>query len=48
MKKRIIICLVALVLILAVCLIAWPAGNNITEETTTPSSCQTDPAEKET
>ena len=48
MKKRIIICLVALVLILAVGLIAWPAGNNITEETTTPSSCQTDPAETET
>ena len=48
MKKRIIICLVALVLILTVGLIAWPAGNNITEETTTPSSCQTDPVETET
>ena len=48
MKKRIIICLVALVLILAVCLIAWPAGNKIGEETTTPNSCQTDPAETET
>ena len=48
MKKRIIICLVALVLILAIGLIAWPAGNNITEETTTPSSCQTDPIETET
>ena len=48
MKKRIIICLVALVLILAVGLITWPAGNNITEETTTPSSCQTDPVKTET
>lgn len=48
MKKRIIICLVALVLILAVCLIAWPAGNKTGEETTTPSSCQTDPVETET
>ena len=47
MKKRIIICLVALVLILAVGLIAWPAGNKIGEETTTPSSCQTDPVETE-
>ena len=48
MKKRIIICLVALVLILAVCLIAWPAGNKTGEEMTTPSSCQTDPVETET
>ena len=48
MKKRIIICLVALVLILTGCLIAWPAGNKTGEERTTPSSCQTDPAEKET
>ena len=48
MKKRIIICLVALVLILAVCLIAWSAGNKTGEETTTPSSCQTDPVETET
>ena len=48
MKKRIIICLVALVLILAVCLIAWPVGDDIGEETTTPSSCQTDPVETET
>ena len=48
MKKRIIICLVALVLILAVGLIAWPAGNKTGDETTTPSSCQTDPVETET
>ena len=48
MKKRIIICLVALVLILAVGLIGWPAGNKTGEETTTPSSCQTDPVETET
>ena len=48
MKKRIIICLVALVLILAVYLIAWPAGNKTGDETTTPSSCQTDPVETET
>ena len=47
MKKRIIICLVALVLILAVGLIAWPAGNKTGDETTTPSSCQTDPVETE-
>ena len=45
MKKRIIICLVALVLILAVGLIAWSVGNETGEETTTPSSCQTDPVE---
>ena len=48
MKKRIIICLVALVLILAVGLIAWPAGNKTDDETTTLSSCQTDPVETET
>ncbi|MBQ5867394.1 MAG: hypothetical protein IIW56_12055, partial [Oscillospiraceae bacterium] len=48
MKKRIIICLVALVLILAVGLIAWPAVNKTGDETTTPSSCQTDPVETET
>ena len=47
MKKRIIICLVALVLILAVGLVTWSAGNNTGEETTTPSSCQTDPVETE-
>ena len=47
MKKRIIFCLVALVLILAVGLIAWPAGNKTGDETTTPSSCQTDPVETE-
>ena len=48
MKKRIIICLAALVLILAVGLIAWPAGNKTGDEMTTPSSCQTDPVETET
>ena len=47
MKKRIIICLVALVLILSVGLITWPAGNDIGQNQTTPSSCQTDPAETE-
>ena len=48
MKKRIIICLVALVLILAVGVIAWPAGDDIGQNQTTPSSCQTDPVETET
>ena len=48
MRKKHLVILALAILILVWCLIAWPAGNNITEETTTPSSCQTDPVETET
>ena len=48
MRKKHLVILALAILILVWCLIAWPAGNNITEATTTPSSCQTDPAETET
>lgn len=48
MQKKYLIILVLSILILVGCLIAWPAGDDIGQNQTTPSSCQTDPVETET
>lgn len=48
MRKKHLVILALAILILVWCLIAWPAGDDIGQNQTTPSSCQTDPAETET
>lgn len=48
MRKKNLIILALSILILVGCLIAWPAGDDIGQNQTTPSSCQTDPVETET
>ena len=48
MQKKYLIILALSILILVGCLIAWPAGDDIGQNQTTPSSCQTDPVETET
>ena len=47
MRKKHLVILALAILILVWCLIAWPAGDDIGQNQTTPSSCQTDPAETE-
>ena len=47
MQKKYLIILALSILILVGCLIAWPAGDDIGQNQTTPSSCQTDPVETE-
>ena len=48
MQKKYLIILALSILILVGCLIAWPAGDDIGQNQTTPSSCQTVPVETET
>ena len=48
MQKKYLIILALSILILVGCLIAWPAGDDIGQNQTTPSSCQTDPVKTET
>lgn len=48
MQKKYLIILALSILILVGCLIAWPAGDDIGQNQTTPNSCQTDPIETET